>query len=365
MKKTIYIFLLLIIASNKIAANPIVIAGKIIDVDSKKGIPNVHVFSSKLNQGTITNADGNFYLIVAKNDELQISSIGYKEKIFKLLNISTDNLVIKLQVNIENLEEVIITANPVNVNDIMDKVFKNFKKNHLVEPVYYNFYNRVINYTNDSKLQSIEEYSGIVKQNRLHNTKYKIEKGRVKYLTEDSIQQLKDHRVITMDKMYIDNIYKYREDYLQKKGKRIYKYDLIEKSTILGRNCYVISFYTDKSTHYKKGELFIDMEDFAIIRKTLINSKNNEIWNDITFKKKNDKWYLKKAEDFHVPYGQSIYSTDYRITLYNYVDIEDSNLKFINLSVQNSTKITSNFNDNYWKNNNFIPLPNWIKKQIK
>ena len=164
-----------------------------------------------------------------------------------------------------------------------------------------------------------------------------------------------------MDKMYIDNIYKYREDYLKKKGKRIYKYELVKKSNVFGRNCYIISFNTDKNTYYKKGELYIDMQDFAVIRKVL-RDNDNEISNDITFKKESDKWYLKKAEDFHNSFSTPNI-TEYRITLYN--KIENSDLKFITLTSRDfSLQFTGKFDDNFWENNNFIPLPNWIRTQI-
>ena len=364
MKKINYISTILLIICNSLFANSNVISGKIIDIVTGKGIPNVHIYSAKLGEGTITNTDGNFYLIVANKDELHISCIGYKKQIIKLSDNEPKIIIIKLEVLVENLDEIVINAKAITVNEILDKVFKNFKKNHLVAPVYYKFYNRLVNYSLDSTLISIEEYSGSIKQNWMHSTKYHIEKGRIKYLTKDSIEQLKNHRVIAMDKMYIDNIYKYREDYLKKKGKRMYEYTLLKKSSVLDRDCYVIAFNTDKSTHYKKGELYIDMQDFAIVRKTLVDS-NNEILNDITFKKeKNNKWCLKKAEDYHLYSNPSL--TEHRITLYNYLDIKDSNLKYISLSPRDfSFEFSGNFNDKFWKNSNFIPLPNWIDRQMK
>jgi hypothetical protein len=198
----------------------------------------------------------------------------------------------------------------------------------------------------------------------LHATKYNIEKGRIKYLTKDSIKKLKEHRVISMDKTYIDNIYKYREDYLRKNGSKTYTYKLLDRINFLDRACYIISFYTDKSTYYKKGELYIDMQDFAIVRKILRND-NNEILNDIISKKDNNKWYLKKAEDYHNSFSEPDI-TESCVTLYNYVNLENPNLNFVTLTSRDfSSQFTSNFNDKFWVNKNFIPLPIWVKKQIK
>lgn len=270
-----------------------------------------------------------------------------------------------MNLKIEYLDEIVINSKALTVNEIMTKVFQNFKKNHFVEPVYYKFYNRVVKYTDkDSTLISLEEYAGAIKQGKLHFTTYNIEKGRTKFFGKNAKQLAKEHRLISMTKMYIDNMFKYREDYTKKKGKRIYEYKLIKRSTILGRNCYVISFDTDKDNYNRKGDLFIDMDNFAVVRKVNRSKKDNRILRDITFKRQNDKYYLKKTEDFYISY-YAPEVTDYRITLYNYLDIKESNLDFINLNVQYSTKITSNFSDEFWENNNFIPLPNWVKKQMK
>jgi hypothetical protein len=105
------------------------------------------------------------------------------------------------------------------------------------------------------------------------------------------------------------------------------------------------------------------MQDFAIVRKILRND-NNEILNDITFKKDNNKWYLKKTEDYHFYADPNV--TELRITLYNYLSKPNSDLDFVTLTSRDfSSQFTGNFNDKFWENNNFIPLPNWVKKQIK
>jgi hypothetical protein len=198
----------------------------------------------------------------------------------------------------------------------------------------------------------------------MHNTRYNIEKGRIKYFAKDSIEQLENHRVISMDKMYTDNIFKFREDYIKRKRSKRYQYKLVGKSNLFGRDCYVLTFYTERGTYYKKGELYIDIKDFAVIRKVLKDS-NNQILNDIIFKKDNEKWYLTKTENYHNGF-LSPDITDYRITIYNHLSsIKNSNLDFIRLTPRDfSIDLSGNFNDKFWENNNFVPLPNWIKKQI-
>lgn len=362
--KKIFSLLFLLILCNSSFAQTKVITGKIIDFISNKEIPNVNIYSIKLNAGTITNADGDFSIIVADEDELHISYVGCENQIIKLSDSLKEHLVIKMKLKVERLDEIVIKSKPLTVEIILDKVFKSFKKNHFVEPVYYKFYDRIISYKKDSTLNLIEEYTGTIFQNRMHNTKYNIEKGRIKYLTKDSIEQLKNHRVISMNKIFTDNIFRFREKYIKSKGKFSYSYKLIGKSNLFGRNCYVIEFFTDENTYYKKGLLYIDMKDFAISRKILKDS-DNQLLSDISFKKDNDKWYLKKTEEYHNSFDAPTI-TQYRITIYNNLNVEKSNLKFVKLlSGEFSKNYIGDFNDEFWVNNNFIPLPNWIKKQIK
>jgi hypothetical protein len=78
MKKCLFIFLVLLIISSTNFAQKKFISGKIIDVETKKGIPNVHMYSATLSEGTMTTVDGNFYLIVAQNDKLHIFCNDYQ-----------------------------------------------------------------------------------------------------------------------------------------------------------------------------------------------------------------------------------------------------------------------------------------------
>ena len=74
MKKTIYLLIILLSQQTTFSQKKL-IYGNLIDNTTQNGIYNAHIYSAKLGEGTITNADGNFYLIVAKNDILHISCI--------------------------------------------------------------------------------------------------------------------------------------------------------------------------------------------------------------------------------------------------------------------------------------------------
>jgi|TARA_B110000967_G_C18881155_1_gene561127 hypothetical protein len=123
MKKCLFIFLVLSIISSTNFSQKKFISGKIIDIETKKGIPNVHIYSATLSEGTTTDADGNFYLIVTKNDKLHISCFGYENKIIKLLANDPEKLTVKMNLKMEYLNEIVINSKALTVNEIMTKVF--------------------------------------------------------------------------------------------------------------------------------------------------------------------------------------------------------------------------------------------------
>ena len=355
--KTI-LFLFLLNSFSAVSAQYILIKGRVIDHASKKGVTAVHIIENGT-RGSITNADGNFAVRVKEKNILTFSHIGYETKTIQI-NKATDSLLIKLYRKTQKLDEVVVTSKAITAEEIMSKVFDNFKKNHAVEPVYYNFYNRVVVCNvKDSTLHIIEEHAGVVKQNKLQLSKYALEKSRVKAFSEKGSDEIESHRVISIMKMAIDNILRYREDYLKKGGSKKYEYTLLPRVELLGRECYVIRFYTPKHTFYKQGTLYIDVEDYAIVKKTIEDSSGT-ILNEVNFRKENEKWYLKSALDY---FTNDNISFDLRITLYNLTDKTDGN--FIKLSPNDfSHEFASDFSDDFWENYNYIPLPNWLKEQM-
>ncbi|MBK7680599.1 MAG: carboxypeptidase-like regulatory domain-containing protein [Chitinophagaceae bacterium] len=105
MRKALFLFLSFLFIG-VVAMAQKTVSGKIIDAN---GIPlaGVSVKSKKTGNLTSTAADGSFRLSVASDDELEISSVGYKTQ-----TISAANPVIniKLEQSIEELSQVVLVG---------------------------------------------------------------------------------------------------------------------------------------------------------------------------------------------------------------------------------------------------------------
>jgi len=55
--------------------------GVVMTADSLKGIPSVSIIVKGQNRGTITNEQGVFSIVVLKGDQIEFTSIGYKQKV--------------------------------------------------------------------------------------------------------------------------------------------------------------------------------------------------------------------------------------------------------------------------------------------
>lgn len=363
--KIVLILSLFLLATPRTLSQTKLLRGEIVDKDSKQGIAGVHIYStSNHRRGSVSNADGMFAVRILPGRSLVFSHIGYSTVIKTIENSSDTLLRIEMVPLTQQLGDVVITAKQLTANEIMQEVFKNMDKNHKVEPVYFDFYSRLINFKKDSSLNSLEEFTGTLFHNKASQTRYHFEKVRFGAFSVKAKKEIDKQRVVASDKMKIDNLFKYTEDYLHKKKSKRYTYAVLDEVELLGRACYVISFSTERFTHYSRGRLFIDMEDFAVARKTL-EKEDGTFLTDVSFIRLKDQWYLKKAIDNHSDKGGDIAS---RVTLYN-VQF-DTNL----VPKEGYTKLTpidfikdfiGDFNDSYWLDKNFIPLPNWVKNQIK
>ncbi len=114
--------------------------GKIYDAFTKEALVGAQIqFLTATQNGTISNADGNFELkTINENLMLKISCIGYISQEVKALN----NLVIALQPNTQELESVVVTANrgtslrsesPMAISQLSAKLIDETKANQAFE----------------------------------------------------------------------------------------------------------------------------------------------------------------------------------------------------------------------------------------
>jgi len=91
------------------AAETIIVSGKVIDAETKIGIPGVNITSKTIKAlGTQTDAQGNFKLGTEAGDILVFSYIGFKPKEVKVVASGSINVVLETQVNM--IENVVVTG---------------------------------------------------------------------------------------------------------------------------------------------------------------------------------------------------------------------------------------------------------------
>lgn len=366
MKKKLLLLLVQLLLSNLSSAQGS-IKKIIVDADTNEPISNANIYANNdIKSGTTSNEDGMFAIqTLQKDNSLIISHISYKLKTVTIAKHLSDT--IKLDKEIKQLEDVYIKN--LSGYDIMRRVVTNLKKNHSVEPVLYNVYVREIAYENDkSKLHILAEYLFYLYQNKNSKSKFNFIKVRAKPFSKMGKKYFKDMRVMTPISIASDNIFAFKKDIL--KEKKIDKYDI----NVLGDTEY------DGEDHYKllctrkrtndSLLFFIDKETYAVAKKIdLISNK------EIGFKKVEAKWYLSYSRrSYKSPLlkkwenkSDRNHKYEYEV-IYNISDIEFYDPKefktTLNIIAEPVKEHLGNWSDIFWKDYNYIPLPNWIRKEI-
>jgi hypothetical protein len=76
--------------------------GVVMSADSLKGLPSVSIVVKGRNQGTLTNEQGVFSIVVLKGDEIEFTSVGYKPKLVKIPKILDGNQQSIIQLMVED-----------------------------------------------------------------------------------------------------------------------------------------------------------------------------------------------------------------------------------------------------------------------
>ncbi|MEP6948176.1 MAG: SusC/RagA family TonB-linked outer membrane protein [Ginsengibacter sp.] len=105
--KTLFFTMSLFFFTTLLFAQANKIEGKVLDAENHKPLDGVSVSLKNANEGTLTNANGEFTLTVPKNGRLILSFIGYESK---EVTASKNNLIIELTSSTKQLNEVVVTA---------------------------------------------------------------------------------------------------------------------------------------------------------------------------------------------------------------------------------------------------------------
>ena len=343
--------------------------GIVIDKETGEEIEGVHIYVQGANDmGTISDTEGNYFLKKPKkNDQLVFSHVGYQLAVFSLEQFRGNDIQISLTPSTEILKEVVLSV--PNANKVIKEVIARLNFNHFVEPVYFQFFSRVVHFSEkDSIVNIIGEYDGYLFQNERYNTSFDLDRIRMSYLSNLSKNQIENYRLTSMTQMHQDNIGKHMEDFLHKRGYDDYFWSFDNEAKILGRPCYVLNFISMKNNRPSHGKLYIDKEDYGIHKK--ISSFGGTNFIEINFKKTGKKYYLSSAHRRHHGYRSNM--TAWRSTRYYLVDRNNINtrsfIKLSELQVQFLNDLATfevdHFDRDYFDKDNFITYPRWVEKKM-
>jgi mRNA-degrading endonuclease HigB of HigAB toxin-antitoxin module len=338
----------------------------VVSKDTKKPVCFAHVYlKNNLKTGTITNGDGRFVLRLDGNtDTLLITHIAYeKHKI--LINESIGDTIF-LFPKTESISEVTISA--LTPYSLMVKVIDNLKRNHFVEQVMYQMYGRIVIHNKDkSELHILSEQVTNVYYNKLGQHPFaQIVKLRIKPFSEIGERYFETMRMISNVTLFSDlsYIFSYNPVFNIRKLKKYYNIEILgETNKLIKIKCSPIS------EKYYKSILYIDKITFAISK---IYEYRSNVVEATSFKRVKNKWYLSsynskytfKSDTRWLPDTEAVFE---EMAFFNISD-KDFNSSFYperQLIARKIEKYVGSWNDDFWENYNYIPLPDWIKQKIE
>ncbi|MFN9863581.1 MAG: carboxypeptidase-like regulatory domain-containing protein, partial [Bacteroidota bacterium] len=124
-----FLFLFCVLASH---AQTITITGKIIDKESKEGLPFASIGIKGVSLGTISNLSGEFDFHIPvrhRNDILVISMLGYQQFEAPVFSLQKEQLVIEMEKSNFLLKEVVV-ADTLQGGEIMEIALSKINQNY-------------------------------------------------------------------------------------------------------------------------------------------------------------------------------------------------------------------------------------------
>ena len=259
--------------------------GRIIDQETKEPVPFAHIHTNEVN--AISNEDGLFYLKLLQptnSATLNVTSIGYESKKIDPDQISIDGeYTIELKAASFEIEEVIVREKRLNAKEIIEEAITRIPKNYLQVP--YNaelFYRNQSNFGEASKditneaIVLLYDNIGYYKEQREAVTKRRfLEVKAARNIQSDSV--IKDVEwdrfwlydswdndpiLIVNSPLTLNRLKHYEFTLLGSKGfgdRRVFEIDF---------NCTNPNIFTAgyASLQSYSGKIFIDTEDYAVVR---------------------------------------------------------------------------------------------------
>lgn len=311
---------------------------------------NIYIANS--NKGTITNENGEFYLVANLVDKtLIISHLGFQELKIPISENFPKKIVLKKSA-IE-LDEIVL-SNKINPKEIADKVIDNLYQNHKAYSPYFDYFRRVVVYTENRETGLIEEYFGQLQHQG--NTKINIIKSRSLSFNKEGKTMQDKLQMHGFYKIESDNMLKYVPAFLTKRHIKKYEILLEGYTTINETECYILKYSYPKGNYSDdiKATLYIDKETYGIVKMFTrgYNSKSDN-YLERNFTKIDNYWALSSTIEKH--------KNTFSVTVYNAlpsgVKIEPRLKKISSYLTNPLINYNNNLDDSFWENYQHIPLP--------
>jgi hypothetical protein len=237
------------------------------DIISKKPIENASISIKNSNFGTISNEEGAFQIAVKSDSEISISHLEYKKYSLKLSDLNNDSKIIYLEQNTLELEDVIVTKEPIE--QLLLKAI-NISKSKFNKPIVLNTYYREFLKVNDKYTRFTD---GLIDFHMNGNTKKTdsdliVNQSRAAKLISDDDETLDlasglDVRKATT-KQY--NFYTIEKILYDSKNYQDYDFELKSKIEKSGNEVYIINFQpkADLKKYLYKGTVVFDPNTYLI-----------------------------------------------------------------------------------------------------
>ncbi|RAW02870.1 M1 family aminopeptidase [Pseudochryseolinea flava] len=279
MKRIIILCLIAFVCSRSMYGQEkyVTITGRILDAQTKKGLPFANLYLKKSGAGTATNAEGEFVFKIQQSDlpdTLQISCIGYT-------TLNTTQHVDRQTLNIE-LQPAVVTLAAVNVNvqsglDIIKDALQHIPQNYDTSAVQFTAFYREQIVLGDFELNFNEAVLDIYrpfKASEKLNDQIRILKGRKKSIDFGKEAQLY-YWISGISNgargSLSEDLIKYREaknSPFNPSNFRHYDYDYVETINEGTRNIIVIDIVPKPKARkgYLRTKVFLDEKSLAVMR---------------------------------------------------------------------------------------------------
>lgn len=246
------------------------LSGTVKQARNKKPIPFASIFVPFESQGTVTNSDGRFELIVPADqviDSVMVSCLGYAGKTILPIEFLQGPVHVELLPYRYQIEELIVR--PQDPEMLIQGMLDNKKKNYAQDPALLTAFFREVGMQNDNYISLSEAVIDIYKTpySSVSNDMIKLKKGRRGTNSKPSelVNLVLEGGLYTTIRL---DIMKYTIDFLDPEMMQFYEYKFLRQFYYNGRQTYAIEFVFKENIDELgfNGKLFIDAETLGLVR---------------------------------------------------------------------------------------------------